>query len=765
MILKKEDTEATLLGEVQTNTVGIDAKNIGLITTLLSTNLYSNPLQSFIRETVSNAWDSHLEAKNMEDPILLTINLEDNKVHISIRDYGTGLSEQRFNDIYLNICSSSKRDSNDYIGCMGLGRLSALALSDTVTINNYYNGKVSSYLMYMDGGLIHINKVFEKDTEEHNGLEVSVITPNSFDTNTFQNALEQIKYFEKVYLTTNISSGIVQQFNDRKIIDTPYFKICTWSGDTSRDSYGSHYNNYYYDKNIAVCMGNVLYPLPRTSELTIPFSKVDGLYYRIDIKMPIGSIDVTPSREAVLFNTRTKHALQETLNYAEKYMSKCILDEKLWDFASISDFHDNICQERYYYINKAVLYKLTRNCMQTFVFPTLSPKINGISVNAKVYNEISLAYICRNNFVTIDSLNTKFYSRLSYGKLLEVLKNKKLLVIKNSDYTHKNIAIIKREYYHYGYYIVVESILDNIVQRTYKYLLQQLTYRQLDVKEIRTWYKLFLEESVKLKDNLIYFNPEDYKKASVRTDNSHYKQGLKCLAYQYVDNYSRQNVSKKLIKGSKIMQGSPTKALYVYGFKEDKDFKNIAAFYLCVLSYHRPCKWKKHTPTIFIEISKRDADTLNGLSHTMYYKDFINIKDNYLSKVLTGLYIKRAYKFEDFDYRILMGDSYMWIKYSYGYKSKNIDEGESLLHDLYWKKGWLKYNILIQANEIHKTKTCNNNRDINWKKFLNDSGFIPNLLLQYMFELKYDSTLTFKERKIRIQYINKHWLNYEYKFI
>lgn len=759
MILKKEDTEATILGEVQTNTVGIDTKNIGLITTLLSTNLYSNPLQSFIRETVSNAWDSHLEAKNMEDPILLTINLEDNKVHISIRDYGTGLSEQRFNDIYLNICSSSKRESNDYIGCMGLGRLSALALSDTVTINNYYDGKVSSYLMYMDGGLIHINKVFEKDTEEHNGLEVSVIVDNTFSSNMFKSALEQVKYFEKVYLDTNMPYIKPDSlfFNNRKIVDTPYFKACNWP------------NTAAYHKNISVCMGNVLYPLPDNSDLRKPFNETFGLYYKFDLKMPISSIDVTPSRESLLFNNRTKYALQEALDSAEKFISRIILEEDLWNFTSVTDYYESMIHGKHCYISTVPYCTLTKEGITSYVLLKLSPKINNIPVDYTIFKHILHAEVSFKDFESVNTINTKLNNFLKYSQLLDKLKNKRIIVLKDRDYTRKNLITIKKEYstsnLYDAYHVTLESTLSNIVQRAYKYLLQQLAYLKIDVKEIRTWYKLFLEESIKLKDNLIYFNPADYKKDSVKTDNSQYKQGLKCLAYQYVNNYSRQNVSKKLIKGSEIMQGSPTKDLYVYGFKEDKDFKNIAAFYLCVLSYHRPCKWKKHTPTIFIEISKRDADTLNGLSHTMYYKDFINIKDNYLSKVLTGLYIKRAYKFEDFDYRILMGDKYMWTKYSYGYKSKNIDEGESLLHDLYWKKGWLKYNILIQANEIHKTKTCNNNRDINWKKFLNDSGFIPNTLLQYMFELKYDSTLTFKERRIRIQYINKHWLNYEYKFI
>jgi sensor histidine kinase regulating citrate/malate metabolism len=78
-------------------------------------------LESFLRETVSNAYDSHVEA-GTEEPILLLI--EDDKesnynYRISIRDYGTGISPERFEKIYRNIGSSTKRESNDFIGMFG----------------------------------------------------------------------------------------------------------------------------------------------------------------------------------------------------------------------------------------------------------------------------------------------------------------------------------------------------------------------------------------------------------------------------------------------------------------------------------------------------------------------------------------------------------------------------------------------------------------------------------------------------------------------
>ena len=114
MIIDRNESEVTVLGDVQKYKVGIDERNINHIVTILSSNLYSHPMQSFLRETVSNAIDSHIEA-GVDEPIIITITDND----ITIRDFGTGISPERFQEIYTNIGSSTKRNSNDYIGSFG----------------------------------------------------------------------------------------------------------------------------------------------------------------------------------------------------------------------------------------------------------------------------------------------------------------------------------------------------------------------------------------------------------------------------------------------------------------------------------------------------------------------------------------------------------------------------------------------------------------------------------------------------------------------
>ena len=121
MILdQNQQSDAQLIGDIQNNKVGIDTNNLDFITSLLTTNLYSQPIQSFIRETVANGWDSHVEAGTTDKPVIVRIFKDDKgKVHIAVRDYGTGLSPERFNEVYLNVGSSTKRESNAYVGMFG----------------------------------------------------------------------------------------------------------------------------------------------------------------------------------------------------------------------------------------------------------------------------------------------------------------------------------------------------------------------------------------------------------------------------------------------------------------------------------------------------------------------------------------------------------------------------------------------------------------------------------------------------------------------
>lgn len=120
MIIDSTGNNKITIGETQEYKTTIDIENLDFIATLLSSNLYSNPEASFIREIVSNGWDSQVEANNTDSPLIVRIKYNNNySYNITIRDYGTGLSKEDFERIYCKIGTSTKRNSNDFLGCFG----------------------------------------------------------------------------------------------------------------------------------------------------------------------------------------------------------------------------------------------------------------------------------------------------------------------------------------------------------------------------------------------------------------------------------------------------------------------------------------------------------------------------------------------------------------------------------------------------------------------------------------------------------------------
>lgn len=338
MILKQEEKTAIAIGNIQQNTVGIDAKNVNFITSLLTEKLYSKPIQSFLREIVSNAYDSHIEA-NSSEPILINLSYDNNHyIVVSVRDYGTGLSPERFNLIYKNIGSSSKRESDDYIGCLGIGRFSCLAVSNRCTIVSYYEGIKDTYLMYKDEGTVHIDKMSSVATKEHNGIEVSVMIENSYSTKQdLSEGIENLAYFPNIYVH---NPGIIQLregFNKRKILKATNFSSIVYPvlGVTNFEFADL---SSYYDYN--VLYGNVIYPLkiPNTSpQIFLPRNK------NFCLKFDIGELDITPSRESLQMTKKTISAItQKMWNYDAEL--KDLLRKELFpinSFGKILDYFNN----------------------------------------------------------------------------------------------------------------------------------------------------------------------------------------------------------------------------------------------------------------------------------------------------------------------------------------------------------------------------------------------------------------------------------------
>ena len=303
MIINEQKSNIQVVGDITEFKSSIDPKNLEFITTLLSSNLYSAPERSFIREIVSNAWDAQVEAGTTDIPIIIKITetkyntLYSGIGDITIRDFGTGLSPERFNEIYRNIGSSTKRESNDYHGAFGIGHLSGFSCSNTMYITSYYNDTCYEYIGIKDANSIVYTLVSTTPTTEKNGLEVTI---KNVALDKYRKALKYISFFPNVFVEDDGNRYITDSTDINNI------KI-------------KKYNNFWVSSCITkdkLLLGNVLYPLNEV-ELNLQHDNplLDFLE-RIEtsgivLKFDIGELSVTPNRENIIY---TKDCIDKIIN-------------------------------------------------------------------------------------------------------------------------------------------------------------------------------------------------------------------------------------------------------------------------------------------------------------------------------------------------------------------------------------------------------------------------------------------------------------------
>lgn len=346
MVYLEQSSNTQIYGDVQTNKISFKEENVDFIMSILSSNLYSNPIGSLIREYVSNAEDSHREA-GIDDPILVTLdkNDYDDNFFFSVQDFGVGISPDRFEDVFINLASSTKRESNTYIGMWGLGRLSGLSYSSQVNITSVYNGTKTYYLMYKDGNKIFIDNLGSEETEDRNGVTIT-IPVNKNDLNSFSKEIvKQLSFFEKVYVQecTNCLSYLDNELFDKykaakiKYYDT--FAINTFYPNVDYSaSFSSSFNRS--NQRLKFLLGNVVYPID-FDLITLPkyIHKDENMF----IRFAIGELEVTPNRENILYSKKNIETINRRLVEVQ--------EEKLKVFKDVYDKEVNDMLSYNFYLN------------------------------------------------------------------------------------------------------------------------------------------------------------------------------------------------------------------------------------------------------------------------------------------------------------------------------------------------------------------------------------------------------------------------------
>jgi hypothetical protein len=275
--------------------MGIDSSAMAHIMSVL-TNLYSDEPLAVIREYSTNARDSHIDAGKEDLPIKITLPTPLSP-YLRIEDQGIGLNAEDIRNIYSKYGASTKRESDEVVGMLGLGCKSALAYGDTFTMSAIKDGqKIEVAISVSEEGGGEMTVVDEYATDEPNG--VTVIVPvtgyNEFETT----ARDFFYYWPK-------GTVLINDEEPKSIFDDP--KVFWVSDDLAvLPEQGE-------DK---IVMGNVAYPM----EAKYDYHK----RYSIVAFVDIGAVNFVPSREALLFNTKTKATIEKVTARLESEASNAI---------------------------------------------------------------------------------------------------------------------------------------------------------------------------------------------------------------------------------------------------------------------------------------------------------------------------------------------------------------------------------------------------------------------------------------------------------
>jgi len=166
---KVQDTGATAEGAFR-----ISREHETHIMRILRDTLYSDKITAPMREYAANAWDAHRMVGKSKVPIKVHIPT-DLQPNLIIRDFGPGLSDDDLLMHYTQYGDSSKRQTDDAVGMLGIGCKSAFCYADTFTVTSWFNGVKSVFIAVLDetdNGTM--KKFYEEPCGDETGLEVQI---------------------------------------------------------------------------------------------------------------------------------------------------------------------------------------------------------------------------------------------------------------------------------------------------------------------------------------------------------------------------------------------------------------------------------------------------------------------------------------------------------------------------------------------------------------------------------------------------------------
>ena len=306
------DQNHVIIGQ-QMKTVEHRVSDNPMLMSILSTNMYQNPLKSMIQEAVFNAWDAHKEAKTTHKAIEIFFT-EDNQIIIA--DFGTGIPNNKIQEIYGTFGHSTKRNKNDQTGGFGIGCKAPYAYTETFRVTSVHEGVRTLYVMSRANDEIEgkpgITPLVSLPCNDHSGLVLSIPLKNDTDA---QLAYKYLKHnilpYSGIKYTIDFKGQSEAKTECEIVPGTFVFDDMSQGGSSNIQK--------TYSINITHLIaqyGGVAYDIPQNEAYKKEYESIKAFskdQASIRIGFPPASISPLPSREGLNMSERTVKNIKKEL--------------------------------------------------------------------------------------------------------------------------------------------------------------------------------------------------------------------------------------------------------------------------------------------------------------------------------------------------------------------------------------------------------------------------------------------------------------------
>lgn len=298
----------------QTVKMGVDNESLPHIIKSL-TDIYQDGYLAAAREYISNGYDATVKRMGaqssfgviLDRPIEVTLPSRLNPV-FTIRDYGTGMTRQILAEVYPKYGASTKRDNNVEAGGFGLGAKSAFSIVSSFVVTSICEGKKNTVIFEKGEDGVGVAKFLdEQDTTEDNGTVVSITLPDP---------ARLTRLFNDSNLLLGFPHNSVQidgRMHVNSVYDTEKYRPVS-SGWVLNSLINWENNSTRLRKNFGekiVLVGPIAYTF-HTSQLGENYARMNDVRTLDEftvLNLPIGSVDLTPARDSLIFSDRTRKAI------------------------------------------------------------------------------------------------------------------------------------------------------------------------------------------------------------------------------------------------------------------------------------------------------------------------------------------------------------------------------------------------------------------------------------------------------------------------